>query len=196
MIDFLQSLSLKVRFLGVLLLGFPVLVTQWLVAGAPWALARLQMVSAGAGLPDFWFWYTPAQLSSLVAAWGEAGSSVYRQVLWPSDAAFALAYGAFLTALVLYLLKKGSPHRSWWYTVALVPGLGAAGDLLEDALVSWFTLVPWEPVAWVAAAATTLKWTALVVTLGLLVVGTLGVWLSWLVAKWRSGSPPGGDTSV
>jgi len=191
----LQSLSLRVRFLGVLLLAFPVLVSQWLVAGAPWALARLQVVSAGAGLPDFRFWYSPEQLSALVAAWGEAGASVYRQVLWPSDAAFAVAYGGFLTALVLYLLKKGNPRRSWWYTVALVPGGGAVADLAEDALVSWFTVVPWDPVAWVAAVATALKWSALGITLVVLVVGTVAVWLRWLAARWGA-PPPGGDTSL
>lgn len=193
MIYLLQSLSLRVRFLGVLLLAFPVLVTQWLVAGAPWALARLQVVSAGAGLPDFWFWYSPERLSALVAAWGEAGASVYRQVLWPSDAAFALAYGAFLTALVLYLLKKANPRR-WWYTVALVPGVGAVADLVEDALVSWFTVVPWDALAWVAAGATALKWSALVVSLAVLVGGTLAVWVLWAAAKWGL-PPPGGDTS-
>lgn len=176
MIYFFQTQSVKVRFLGLVVLGFFVLAFQWLVGGAPWALAQLKVLSAGAGVPDSLFWYDPATLQALFAAWGEPGRRLYLTILWPSDTGFLVAYGAFLTGAVLYLLKKANPKHPWWYFLPLVPLGGAGADFLENATVALASVLPasgWEPVSWVASGWTALKWLGLALTVAILVVGVV-----------------------
>lgn len=177
MIYFIQTLSLKVRFLALVLLFFPVLAFQWLLMGAPWGLARLKILGHGTGVPDAQFWYDPAALQSFFAAWGADGRQHYLAVLWPSDLGFLLAYGAFLSASTLYLLKKANPGGPWWYLLPLVPLAGAGADLLENLTVAAASLLPstgWEPVSWVAAGFTAAKWSLLGLSAAILAVGTLG----------------------
>lgn len=192
MIYFFQSLSLKVRFLGVLLLFFPVVAFQWLVTGAPWALARLQLVSRGAGLPDSRWWYDPDSLQGWFAAWGTLGREIYWTVLWPSDTGFLVAYGLFLTAAVLYLLKKANPAGAWWYLLPVVPLAGAAADFLENAVVALASVLPrsdWEPVYWAAAGLTSLKWTLLGLCGAVLISGTLVHLVRGAWARFRAAHP-------
>lgn len=175
MIYFFQTLSVKVRFLGLVVLGVLVLAFQWLVTGAPWALAQLQVVSAGAGVPDVRFWYDPAVLQQIFASWGPQGRQIYLTVLWPSDTGFLLAYGAFLAAALLYLLKKANPRFAWWYLLPLVPLVAAGADFCENALVALASVLPpgWEPVAWAAAGLTATKWVAVGLSVVLLAGGTV-----------------------
>ncbi len=173
MVYFFQSLSLKVRFLSLLLMLFPVLGFQWLLTGAPWALARLKLLSGGRGLPDMGFWYDPSALQALFRDWGADGKLHYLTVLWPSDLGFLIAYGAFLTACTLYLLKKANPAGPWWYLLPLVPLAGAACDFLENSAVGLAVLLSgWEPAAWAATLFTAAKWLLLGLAAGILVVGT------------------------
>lgn len=177
MIYFIQTLSLKVRFLALLLLFFPVLGFQWLLMGAPWALARLKILGHGVGVPDALFWYDPASLQAFFAAWGPEGRWHYLAVLWPSDLGFLVAYGAFLTACTLYLLKKANPAGPWWYLLPLVPLAGAGFDFLENTAVATALALPstgWEPVSWLAAGFTAAKWSALCLAAMVLVLGTVG----------------------
>lgn len=195
MVYFFQTLSLKVRFLSLILLFFPVLGFQWLLMGAPWALARLKILSQGAGVPDAGFWYDPAALQALLVLWGPEGKLHYLSVLWPSDLGFLLAYGAFLTACTLYLLKKTNPAWSWWYLLPLVPLAGAGCDFLENCLVALAVVLPptgWEPVSWLAAFFTAGKWTLLALSGTVLVLGTVaslvrGAW-GRLRAVWERDS--------
>lgn len=184
MIYFFQSLSLKMRFLRVLVLFFPVLVFQWLYSGAPWALAHLKLIAHGVGVPDSGFWYRPDELQRLFDAWGAAGKDLYLRVLWPTDLGFLLSYGLFLTAATLYLLKKANPAASGWYFLPLVPLAAAGFDLLENLAIGAAVLLPaqgWEPVSWVATAFTASKWVAVGCSLAVLTVGLVGtlVRLGW-----------------
>lgn len=175
MVYFFQSLSLKVRFLSLLLLLFPVLGFQWLLTGAPWALAKLKALTGGRGLPDMGFWYDPAALQTLFRDWGSAGQAHYLSVLWPTDLGFLTAYGAFLTACTLYLLKRANPAGPWWYLLPLVPLAGAGCDFLENTAVALAVLLPssgWEPVAWAATLFTAAKWLLLGLAAGVLTIGT------------------------
>lgn len=176
MIYFFQTLSLKTRFLRVLLFAFPVLLFWWLLTGAPWALASLQALSGGRGLPDQGFWTTPEALQSLFTAWGSAGRERYLTVIWPTDLGFLLAYGAFLTAATLYLLKKANPAGPWWYLLPLVPLAAAAFDFLENLGVALALVLPaegWEPVSWIATTFTAAKWVTLGCAVALLCLGIL-----------------------
>lgn len=184
MIYFFQSLSLKMRFLRVLVLFFPVLVFQWLYSGAPWALAHLKLIAHGAGVADSGFWYQPDQLKALFEAWGAEGKNLYITVLWPTDLGFLLSYGLFLTAATLFLLKKANPAASWWYFLPLIPLAAAAFDLLENLAVGLAVLLPaegWEPVSWAAATFTASKWVAVGCSLAVLTAGLAGtlVRLGW-----------------
>ena len=176
MIYFFQTLSLKTRFLAVLLLFFPVMVFWWLLTSAPWALAHLQMLSQGAGMPDQGVSYTPQALYEIFTAWGEAGRWHYFAVLLPTDLGFLVSYGLFLASATLYWLKKANPASSWWYLLAMMPLAGAGLDLLENLVVTVAAFLPtkgWEPVAWAASALTSAKWSVLGLAGAVLVLGTL-----------------------
>lgn len=191
MIYFFQSLSLKVRFLGVLVLGFPVLAFQWLLMSAPWSLARLRLLASGAGLPDSLFWYDPPVLRGLFASWGDDGRLQYLTVIWPTDTGFLLAYGAFLTAAVLYLLKKANPAGPWWYLLPLLPLAGAGADFLENATVALASVAPsdWDAVGWVAGGLTAAKWSLLGLTAAVLVFGTAVHLVRQAASRFRASAP-------
>lgn len=185
MVYFFQSLSLKVRFLVLVLLLFPVLGLQWLLTAAPWGLARLKMLGHGVGLPDMGFWYDPAALQAVFAAWGEAGRNHYLTVLWPTDLGFLLSYALLLTTAVLYLLKKTNPAGPWWYLLPLLPLAAATADLLENTAVAAASLLlssGWEPVAWLAGTFTASKWVLMGATSLVLVAGTAG---SLVAGSWK-----------
>lgn len=189
MVYFFQTWSLKVRFLALLLLFFPVLGFQWLLTSAPWALVRLKMLGHGAGVPDAGFWYDPASLQALFASWGAEGRLHYLTVLWPTDLGFILSYGAFLTASNLYLLKKTNPAGPWWYALPLIPLAGAGFDFLENCSVAGAVLLPasgWEPVAWMASGFTAAKWSTLGLAAGVLVLGTVGSLVAGAWARLRA----------
>ena len=192
MIYAFQSLSLKTRFLGVLLLFFPVLGFSWLYTGTPWALAQLKILSHGAGIPDMLFWYTPQVLQDLIDAWGPDGRMLYLTILWPTDLGFMVAYGVFLTAATLYLLKKANPAHPWFYLLALVPLLAAGFDFLENcsvALAVLFTPDGTDFVGWPAACFTAAKWSALGLSAAVLVVGTVVNLIRLAVMKFRETFP-------
>jgi len=186
MIYFFQSLSLKVRMLAVILSLFPVLVFQWLLTQAPWALANLKAVSHGAGMPDQWFCYSPEALHQLFTLWGKAGRSVYWTILWPTDLGFLLSYGFFLTTTSLYLLKKANLAGPWWYFIPLVPLSASTADFLENAAVGAASLLPLgggDGLAWVAATFSVMKWVLIGATIVVILVGTVCVWVRGLLRR-------------
>ena len=183
-IYFFQTLSLKTRFLGLLMLCFPVLLFQWLLTGAPWALAHLKMSAHGIGLPDAEFWYDPATLQDFFTAWGEEGRLQYLTILWPTDLGFLLSYGALLISSTLYLLKKVNPAGPWWYLLPVVPLAASGLDFLENSAVALALLLPasgWEPISWAAAFFTSAEWSVLGLSLAILLIGTVR---SLLVGAW------------
>jgi len=189
MIYFFQSLSLKMRFLGVLLWLFPVLLLGWLVHGAPWALASLQGMTGGHGLPSHKFWVPPDVLAALFDAWGAPGQALYLTVLLPSAVGFALAYGAFLTAATLYLLKKSNPRGPWWYLLPALPVAASGFDLVTHGALAAALLLPeraWDLAPWVVAGAHAAQVVALGTSLVVLIVGTFVSLArnSWTRIRW------------
>jgi hypothetical protein len=187
MIYAIQSLSLKTRFLGVLLLLFPVLVFHWLLESAPWALVQLIGLSGGVGLPDSHWWYTLSALRDWLSAWGPEGRTLYVTVLWPTALGFLVSYAAFLTAAMLYLLKKANPRGPWWYLLPLLPLATAVFDLFENSTVALTAL--WgvgEPWAWLAPVFTSCKWVGAVCTGVVLAVGGVVTLTRAVLARNRS----------
>ena len=172
MIYFFQSLSLKTRFLRVVLSFLFVLGFLWLVSGAPWGVAHLRMVGHGGGLPNFGFWSAPQSLQSLLEQWGDGRAAFL--VLSPALAGLFGACGIFLAWATLYLLKKANPSPPW-YLLPLLPLLGALFGILETGAVVVATLLPIQEADVPALAATVLtsaRWMAFGLSLAVLVLGT------------------------
>jgi hypothetical protein len=116
------------------------------------------------GGPDRHFFYTPSELYEHVATWGAAGRHQYIRFRLGLDIGFALTYAAFLVTVTSVAIRRawpGDPGRRQLSLVALVP-MGC--DLLENALgIGLVGAFParLDPVAWLAAGVTALKWTSL-----------------------------------
>jgi hypothetical protein len=139
------------------------------------------------------FWYTPQVLQTLVDAWGPDGRATYLTVLWPSDLGFLVSYGALLSAATLYLLKKATPARIWWYLLVLVPLGTAACDFLENVAVALAVLFPTDGasiVGWPAAVFTAGKWVGTGLSAAVLVLGTLANLGRRGWEKFRATVPP------
>jgi hypothetical protein len=176
MIYFFQSLSLKTRFLGLLLSFLLMIGFWWLLTEAPWALAHLRVLSQGAGLPDSGLWSAPQALLGLLEQWGPEGRILYLTVLAPTGLGFVLTYGLFLVMATLYLLKKSNPAMPWWYLLPLLPLVGAVSGFLEIGAVAVAAVLPpqeSEAAAWAAFLFSSLRWTAFGVSFVILAAGSL-----------------------
>jgi hypothetical protein len=139
------------------------------------------------------FWYTPKTLQTFVDSWGPDGRNLYLTILWPSDLGFLFSYGALLTAATLYLLKKATPARIWWYILVLAPLGASACDFLENAAVALAVLFPTDGpalVGWPAAVFTAGKWIGIGLSTSVLVVGTLVTLVRRGWEKFRTTVPP------
>jgi hypothetical protein len=116
------------------------------------------------GGPDRHFFYTPNELYAQVATWGAAGRQQYINFRLGLDIGFALTYAAFLITITSVAGRRawpGDARRRCLNLVALIP---MSCDLLENALgiglVAGFP-ARLDPVAWMTAGVTALKWLSL-----------------------------------
>ncbi|MEI8096112.1 MAG: hypothetical protein WCG80_18020 [Spirochaetales bacterium] len=177
MILYFQKLSLKTRFIGVLVSFFLVFCAYYAFSSTPWLLVQLKQYSPEHGMPDQLWWYTPAELHTILGAWGVVGRDFYRTVLFPCDAVFPLLYNGFLLLTQLYLFKKINPRSGWWYLLCMLPLLGCVADLGENLGVLTSSLLypdRWDTLGWITGGMTTAKWTLLVANL--CIIGALLVW--------------------
>ncbi len=176
MIYFFQTLSLKTRFLGVLLSFLFVLGFWWLLTAAPWALAHLKVLSQGAGLPSFGWGDSPTALQDLLEQWGADGKTLFLTLLAPTLLGFWVASGFFLALAALYLLKKSNPS-SPWYLLPLLPLAAAAVGFLEEAALTVAVLLPAQETdiaAWAASLLGTTRGTLFGLSLAAIGLGALG----------------------
>ncbi|MEO8224056.1 MAG: hypothetical protein ABI661_04570 [Gammaproteobacteria bacterium] len=116
------------------------------------------------GGPDRHFFYTPDELYARVSTWGDRGRRQYIDFRLGLDIGFAVSYAAFLVTITGVAVRRAWPGALRRRLLLLVPLVPMAFDLLENAL--GITLVGAFPqrlaaLAWLAASATTLKWTTL-----------------------------------
>lgn len=141
-----------------------------------------------ADAPDVKFGYSSADLRETFDAWQAEGRSFYCRTQLLLDVPFPLIYGSLFASLSVRLMGcRGG--RAW----AVVPAMGAAADLSENAALVWMAAndaVPEAAVAW-ASASTQVKF--VLFGLSLLQVGVLAVW-AWLrpCPEPASGRAPGG----
>ena len=116
------------------------------------------------GGPDRHFFYTPDELYTQVATWGEDGRRQYVRFRLGLDIGFALSYAAFLITVTGVALRKAWPgigKRRRLLLLALIP---MSCDLLENALgIGLVSAFPTrlDTLAWLATGITALKWISL-----------------------------------
>lgn len=177
MILFLQKLSMKTRFVWVMI-AFLVLFAVFAVFhSTPWGVAQLKAFSGGAGLLDMRFWYTPSQAMELFDTWGAPGRSYFQSFLLPLGLALPPAYSCFLIFLLLYLLKKVNPASPWFYFLPLTALAAGVCDLASSGLTALqLALYPetWALIFWPMAVFTAAKWSLLALALASAVLLTAG----------------------
>jgi hypothetical protein len=146
----------------------------------PAAVPALLHLSGGVPPLDLQLAYGPAEVTSLLTAYGVEGRQRYG-VFLAADTFFAVCYGLFLAGLLRLILRSLVPNtESGWHYVALLPLFAGVADCLEN--VSILTLLGAYPDAppalvYTASTATLVKWLlasagifAILVALGLRVV--------------------------
>lgn len=154
-----------------------VIYAWFLVSVMPAQSARSRNYAGDWGGPDRHFFYTPDELYTQVATWGEAGRQQYVDFRLGLDIGFALAYGVFLITWTGIALRRAWPGNRKARRWLLLPLLPVAFDLLENilgiALVRGFPERQ-DALAWLAATITALKWSSLALAHGVLLVALLG----------------------
>lgn len=166
MILYLQKLSMKTRFVWVMIAFLVLFGVFAVVHSTPWGVAQLKAFSGGQGLLDLRFWYTPSQAQELLGAWGTQGRAYYGGLILPLSLLIPLAYVVFLGFLLLYLLKKVNPASPWFYFLPLVAIGAAVSDLLASGLLAfqlWLYPESWAFLFWPMAVFTAAKWILLAV---------------------------------
>jgi hypothetical protein len=118
------------------------------------------------GAPDRHFFYTPDELYTAVATWGDAGRQDYIAFRLGLDIVWALAYTAFLLTITSYALRAAFPIGDRRRLLNLIPLIPLVCDYLENAL--GITLVSAFPqrldgLVWLATLTTGAKWSTLAV---------------------------------
>lgn len=120
---------------------------------------------------DLKFFYTPGQAYSLVESYGEAGRAAYRLFDLTADIVHPIAYTLFFGLLLSVLFQRAFPANSPFQKYNVAPAISWFFDMIENiGVVTMLSIFPSRPalVAWIAALATSLKWTFFLVTIGLL----------------------------
>jgi hypothetical protein len=179
--DRLEMLASR-RLLAVLLVLFLVL---FLVV-FPLASAQLALYSGGVHMIDMETGYTPAQVYQMIAAYGEQGRSLYILTTLTADLIYPLDYALLFALLIVITYPEAFPGGSMRRLVrylCLMPFATAAVDLLENAgIVAMLALYPQQVVFLAQAASlfTTLKWSFLILTIVLVLLGFLSLGVSRL----------------
>lgn len=123
--------------------------------------ARLEAASGGVGPIDLLFFYTPAKVYSMVAAYGDAGRASYRTFELTGDLLYPIVYTLLFSLLITWLFQRGFAADSPVQRLNVVP-LGAwLFDLFENlSIAAMLSVFPSTPagLAWMAAIFTLVKW--------------------------------------
>lgn len=135
--------------------------------------ANLQAVSGGVGPIDLRFFSTPAQIQSMIEAYGEAGRATYRTVELTADILYPIIYTLFFCLLLSWLLQRAFANGSRLRLLNVVPVGGWLFDLLENiGIVTMLSSYPSSSalVTWMTILFTIVKWAFALITLVLIVV--------------------------
>ncbi len=135
------------------------------------------------GSPDLLLWYSAADLYAMADAYGADGRADYLRARLTFDIAWPVVYVVFLTTALSSLYRRGPGEASRRRWVNLLPLVGGAFDLLENAGASIVMVRYPEPTPVIdvlTPLATTAKWVVLVVCFALLFVGLLSICFRWI----------------
>lgn len=168
------------RVLSILIVLFLVL---FLVV-FPLATAQLASYSGGVRLVDSLYSYSPAEVYGMIAAYGDQGRPFYILTTLTADLLFPLDYAFLLALLIVATYRRAFPGGRMARPMSLFPFLTALADLLENACL--VTLLAGYPgqlifIAQAGSFFTTVKWSFLIISLVLVLVGFVG----WAAAGLR-----------
>lgn len=138
--------------------------------------ARLKAASGGVGPIDLQFFYTPEKVYSMIDAYGATGRAFYRTFELTGDIIYPIIYTLFFSLLLTWLFRRGFAGDSRWQRLTVLPVGALLFDLLENScIVTMLSIYPTTPtlLAWLATSFTMIKWSFAIVTLLLLLAGTV-----------------------
>jgi hypothetical protein len=134
--------------------------------------ASLEALSGGVGPIDLRFFSTPAQIQTMVEAYGEAGRASYRLVELTADILYPIVYTLFFGLLLSWLLQRAFASGSSARRLNVVPLAAWLFDLLENlGIVTLLSIYPNTStlLAWATILFTVIKWVFALVTLVLII---------------------------
>ena len=134
------------------------------------------------GAPDQQLFYTPDQLYTELATWGDAGRQHYVDFRLGLDPVWALLYTAFLVTMISVAMRQLYPPESWMRRLNLLPLVPMLADLTENmlgvVLVSQFP-ERMDMLAWIAATVSGSKWVTLALAhVVMLIAVAAAVWVA------------------
>ncbi|MDX9956101.1 MAG: hypothetical protein RBT75_18525 [Anaerolineae bacterium] len=154
----------------------------------PGQAAAAQAIAGGVGAPDTSFWYTPADLYRMAAAYGPEGRAAYIHARWTFDVIWPVVYTAFLALALSWVSRRVFAPASRWQWANLVPTAGMVLDYLENSAASlvmarYPALTP--GVVHLAPVFTLAKWIFVTGSFVLLLIGGgVALW-RWAMARRR-----------
>ncbi len=136
--------------------------------------AKIEAASGGTGPIDLKLFYTPDQVYSMAASYGEEGRASYRAFELTGDIIYPIVYTLFFALFLTWLFQRGFPSDSKMQKLNVVPFGGWLFDLLENlGIVAMLSVYPSTPaaLAWLAAIFTFIKWLFAGATLILILIG-------------------------
>lgn len=130
----------------------------------PEASADSQAYGGAWGTPDRQFFYTPDELYSQIATWGDAGRQSYIDFRLGLDIIWALVYTSFLVTVTSVALRSAFQPQDPKLLFNLFPLVPLVADYTENALgvvIASNFPARMDLLAWLATAATSLKWSSL-----------------------------------
>lgn len=136
--------------------------------------ARIRSASGGTGPIDLQLFYTPDEVYSMVASYGEEGRAAYRTFELTGDILYPVIYTLFFALAITWLFQRGFPSTSGMHKYNVVPFGAWLFDLFENlGIVAMLSVHPSTPalLAWVTAVFTLVKWLFVIASALLLLLG-------------------------
>lgn len=153
------------------LLGGEIFFTSFYLPGVQ---ARLEEFSGGNGSIDLLLFYTPVQVYSMVASYGDAGRAMYRAHELTIDVIYPVVYTLLFALLITWLFRRGFAPGSRMQKLNVVPFGAFLFDMLENVcIVLMLSIHPAQPaaLAWIGALITFVKWLFAIATILLILTG-------------------------
>lgn len=150
------------------------------------AYRRIGTLSGGAGAIDFLIVYSPEQVYDMIAAYGEHGRAFYATIALTLDTIFPIALASVSCLVLTYLFHRAFSREDVLRRALLVPAVAMCADLLENVgIVTMLLTYPERlpTVALLASTFSTVKWTAVLAEVILVIIGLV----SWVIQQRSRG---------